>query len=102
MDLVIFAVRELALNYPYFWQGIKHSKMVNDEKVRSFSTKKDKTKHKKIPVLSTGKINLGQQFLMEYGFLERRVVTCNFLFNRQLTGKKQAFEKFILWIFSLR
>ena len=41
---------------------------------------------------------VGQQFLMAHGFLERRVVTCNSMFNRQLTGKKQAFEKFILWI----
>ncbi len=41
---------------------------------------------------------VGQQFLMECGFLERRVVTRNSLFNRQLTGKKQAFEKFTRWI----
>ena len=40
----------------------------------------------------------GQQFLMAHGFLERRVVTRNSLFNRQLTGKKQAFKKFIHWI----
>ncbi len=33
---------------------------------------------------------VGQQFLMGCGFLERRVVTRNSLFNRQLTGKKQA------------
>ncbi len=39
-----------------------------------------------------------QQFLMECGFLERWVVMRNSLFNRQLTGKKQAFEKFIYWI----
>ena len=41
---------------------------------------------------------VGQKILMGCGFLERRVVTCNSLFNRQLTGKKQAFEKFIHWI----
>lgn len=58
VDPAVFAVRELGPNYPYFSQGIKHSKTVNDEKVRSFSTKKDKTKHKKIPVLRAGKINL--------------------------------------------
>ena len=63
VDLAVFAVRELGLNYPYFGQGMKHSKTVNDEKVRSFSTKKDKTKHKKIPVLSTGKINLDRKGL---------------------------------------
>ena len=58
MDLEIFAVRELGLNYPYFSQRIKHSKTVIDEKVRNFSTKKDKLNHKKIPVSTTGKINL--------------------------------------------
>ena len=41
---------------------------------------------------------VGQQFLMGCRFLERRVVTRNSLFIRQLTGKKQAFENFILWI----
>lgn len=33
---------------------------------------------------------VGQKFLMGCGFLERRVVMRNSLFNRQLTGKKQA------------
>ena len=41
---------------------------------------------------------VGQKILMGCRFLERRVVMRNSLFNRQLTGKKQAFEKFILWI----
>jgi len=41
---------------------------------------------------------VGQKILMGCGFLERWVVTRNSLFIRQLTGKKQAFEKFILWI----
>ena len=45
---------------------------------------------------------VGQQFLMGRRFLERRVVTRNSLFNRQLTGKKQAFEKFIHWILRTR
>ena len=43
-------------------------------------------------------IVVGQKILMGCGFLERRVLTRNSLFNRLLTGKKQAFEKFILWI----
>lgn len=102
VDLAVFAVRELGPNYPYFGQGIKHSKTVTDEKVRSFSTRKDTTKHKKIPVSWAGKTKMGQKFLMGRRFLERRVVTRNSLFNRQLTGKKQAFEKFIYWIFELR
>ena len=63
VDLAIFHVRELVPNYPYFWQRITHSKKVKDEKVRSFSTKKDKTKHKKIPVLRAGKINLDRKGL---------------------------------------
>lgn len=41
---------------------------------------------------------VGQKFLMGRRFLECRVVMCNSLFNRQLTGKKQAFEKFARWI----
>lgn len=41
---------------------------------------------------------VGQKILMGCGFLERRVVMRNSLFNRQLTGKKQAFENFIYWI----
>ena len=44
---------------------------------------------------------VGQKILMGCGFLERRVVTRNSLFNRQLTGKKQAFEKFTRWILSI-
>jgi len=92
------AVRELALNYPYLCQEIKYSKMVSDEKAKFFPLEKDKLKHKKIPVLRAGKIKMGQKFLMSCRFLERRVVTRNSLFNRQLTGKKQAFENFILWI----
>ena len=40
----------------------------------------------------------GQKILMGRRFLERWVVTCISLFNRQLTGKKQAFENFIYWI----
>ncbi len=58
VDLAIFAVRELGLNYPYFSQGIKHSKTVSDEKAKSFSSEKDTIKHKKIPVSRAGKINL--------------------------------------------
>ena len=34
---------------------------------------------------------VGQKILMGCRFLERRVVTRNSLFIRQLTGKKQAF-----------
>lgn len=41
---------------------------------------------------------VGQKILMGCRFLDRRVVTRNSLFIRQLTGKKQAFEKFIHWI----
>ena len=41
---------------------------------------------------------VGQKFLMGCRFLERWVVMRNSLFNRQLTGKKQAFEKFTRWI----
>lgn len=63
VDLAIFVVRELGLNYLYFPQRIKHSKMVSDEKVRNFSSGKDKLKHKKIPILSTGKINLDRKGL---------------------------------------
>lgn len=58
VDLANFAVRELAPNYPYFCQEIKHSKTVSDEKVGTSSSEKDTIKHKKIPILSTGKINL--------------------------------------------
>ncbi len=72
--------------------------MGKDKKLSSFSSVKGIIKHKKIPVLREGKINLGQKILMGCGFLERWVVTRNSLFNRQLTGKKQAFEKFIYWI----
>jgi len=68
VDLAIFAVRELALNYPYLCQEIKHSKTVNDEKVRSFSSEKDTIKHKKNPVLSTGKINLDRTGLEPVSF----------------------------------
>ena len=60
VDLAIFAVRELGPNYPYFWQGIKHSKTDKDRKLKLSSSEEDTIKHKKIPVLSTGKINLGR------------------------------------------
>ena len=60
MDPAIFAVGELVLNYPYLCQEIKHSKTVTDEKVRSFSTRKDTTKHKKIPVSWAGKTKMVQ------------------------------------------
>ena len=60
MDLAIFAVRELGPNYPYLGQGIKHSKTGKDKMLKLFSSGRDTIKHKKIPVSSTGKINLGQ------------------------------------------
>ena len=63
MDLAIFAVRELGPNYPYFWQRIKHSKTGKDKKSPFSSSEKDTIKHKKIPVLSTGKINLDRKGL---------------------------------------
>ena len=44
---------------------------------------------------------VGQQFLMGRRFLDGSALLYNSLFNRQLTGKKQAFEKFIHWIFEL-
>jgi len=68
VDLAVFAVRELALNYPHLCQEINHSKTVSDEKVRSFSTKKDKIKHKKIPVSTTGKIKMDRTGLEPVSF----------------------------------
>ena len=41
---------------------------------------------------------VGQKFLMGCRFLDGSALLYNSLFNRQLTGKKQAFENFILWI----
>ena len=58
MDPAIFAVRELGPNYPYFTHTIKHSKTKDDNKLKLFSSEKDTTKHKKIPVSRAGKINL--------------------------------------------
>ena len=71
--LAIFDVRELGRNYPYFWQGIKHSKTGKDKKLQIFSSVKDIIKHKKIPVSPMVKTNLGQQFLMVCGLLDRVV-----------------------------
>ena len=58
MDLAVFAVRELGPNYPYFSQGIKHSKTGKDRKLKLSSSVKDTIKHKKIPVLRAGKIKM--------------------------------------------
>ena len=63
MDLAIFAVRELGPNYPYFGQGIKHSKTGKDKKLSKSSSVKGIIKHKKIPVLRAGKINLDRKGL---------------------------------------
>lgn len=41
---------------------------------------------------------VGQKILMVRRFLDRGIFLYNSLFNRQLTGKKQAFENFIYWI----
>ena len=68
VDLAIFAVRELGPNYPYFSQGIKHSKTGKDRKLKLFSSEKDTIKHKKIPVLRAGKINLDRTGLEPVSF----------------------------------
>ena len=60
VDLAIFAFSELGPNYPYFSQRIKHSKTGKDKKLSNSSSVKDRIKHKKIPILSTGKTNLGR------------------------------------------
>lgn len=41
---------------------------------------------------------VGQKILMGCRFLDLSCRESISLFNRQLTGKKQAFENFILWI----
>lgn len=58
VDLAVFAVRELGPNYPYFGQGIKHSKTGKDKKSPLFSSVKDRIKHKKIPVSWAGKTKM--------------------------------------------
>ena len=63
VDLAIFAVRELGPNYPHFSKGIKHSKTGKGKESRLFSSVKDTIKHKKIPVLRAGKINLDRKGL---------------------------------------
>lgn len=55
VDLVIFAVRELGLNYPYFSQGIKHSKTGEDRKLKLSRRKKIQLNIKKSPSCRRGK-----------------------------------------------
>ena len=98
MDLAVFAVRELVPNYPYFWQGIKHSRTGKDKKSPFFSSVKGTIKHKKIPVLSTGKTNLGQKILMACRFLERRVGAVQFPVYQAINRQKTGMGPFIYWI----
>ena len=70
--------------------------MEKNRKLKLFSSEKDRNKHKKIPVLRAGKINLGQKVLMGRWFLDLPCRGYSSLFIRQLTGKKQAFESFFI------